>query len=210
MSRPAIIHKSRFITSKSRKFKSYIDYIDRDEATRTYKFSQFSLYNDYMGNPEKSGSIFTNSKNYLNKKDLEKLKEKFEMAQKNGSIMWQDVFSFDNEWLIENGYYDKETHILNEEKLRLAVRKSMRYVLEKDNMNSALWSPSFHYNTNNIHVHIATVDLSNNPRKRGKRTPNTLKQMKSRFVNELISRNETYKKINELIRDNIVKNRENF
>ena len=68
MSRPAIIHKSRFITSKSRKFKSYIDYIDRDEATRTYKFSQFSLYNDYMGNPEKSGSIFTNSKNYLNKK----------------------------------------------------------------------------------------------------------------------------------------------
>lgn len=210
MSRPAIIHKSRFITSKSRKFKSYIDYIDRDEATRTYKFSQFSLYNDYMGNPEKSGSIFTNSKNYLNKKDLEKLKEKFEMAQKNGSIMWQDVFSFDNEWLIENGYYDKETHILNEEKLRLAVRKSMRYVLEKDNMNSALWSASFHYNTNNIHVHIATVDLSNNPRKRGKRTPNTLKQMKSRFVNELISRNETYKKINELIRDNIVKNRENF
>ena len=59
MSSPAIVFVSRFVSAKTKVFSAYIDYIDRDEATRAYKFDEFSLYNDYMGNPEKLGSLFT-------------------------------------------------------------------------------------------------------------------------------------------------------
>lgn len=206
----AIVLVSRYTPSNDKVFSNYIDYIDRDEATRNYKFNDFSLFNDYMGNPEKSGSLFTKGKDFLTKNELESLKEKFKLAQRNGSVMWQDVFSFDNDWLVENGYYDSETNILNEEKLRGAVRKSMRYLLKEENLDTAIWSASFHYNTDNIHVHIATIDLADKPRIRGKRKLKTLDKMKSNFINELRVDNEIHKRINELIRDNIVKNKENF
>lgn len=207
---PAIVLASRYTTSNDKVFSNYIDYIDRDEATRNYKFNDFSLFNDYMGNPEKSGSLFTEGKDFLTKNEQASLKEKFKLAQSNGSIMWQDVFSFDNEWLIENGYYDSETNILNEEKLRGAVRKSMRGLLKDENLDTAIWSASFHYNTDNIHVHVATIDLADKPRTRGKRKLKTLNKMKSNFINELNKDNELHKRINELIRENVVKNKENF
>lgn len=209
-SSPAVVHKSKFVLGNSKVFKSYINYIDRDEATRNYKYNEFSLYNDYMGNPEKSGSIFTSDKDYLTNQEKLNLKDKFELAQQNRSLMWQDVFSFDNDWLVENGYYDKETHILDEAKLRGAVRRCMNNHLEKANMDTALWSASFHYNTKHIHVHIATVELTNNPKEKGKRTKSELSKMKSNFINELRHREEEYKKINEIMRENIVGNREKF
>lgn len=210
MSSPAVVFVSRFVQAKDKIFSSYIDYIDRDEATRAYKFDEFSLYNDYMGNPEKLGSLFTADKDYLSKEEKENLKDKFRLAQRNGSLMWQDVFSFDNEWLMEHGYYDEKTHTLDEEKIRSAVRRCMNNHIDKCNMDTALWSASFHYNTGNIHVHIATVELTNNPRKRGKRTEAELSKMKSNFINELRHREKEYQKINELIRENIVKDREKF
>lgn len=209
MSSPAIIHKARFVKSTSKTFRSYIEYIDRDEATRNYKFEDFSLYNDYMNNPDKSGSLFTCDKNYLSSDEKDRLKKQFTKAQSNGSLMWQDVFSFDNEWLKEKGFYDDKTHILDEAKIRTAIRTTMGFALEKDNLTSAVWSASVHYNTDNIHVHVATVEL-NNPRDRGKRTKKTLGTMKSKFINEIYDRSEEYKKINELIRDNLVKNKDNF
>ena len=210
MSSPAVVFVSRFVQANDRVFSSYIDYIDRDEATRAYKFDEFSLYNDYMDNPEKLGSLFTSDKDYLTEKEKSSLKDKFRLAQRNGSLMWQDVFSFDNEWLVENGYYDEKTHTLDEEKIRGAVRRCMNNSLDKGNMDTAIWSASFHYNTDNIHVHIATVELSDNPRKRGKRTKSELSKMKSNFINELRHREKEYQKINELIRENIIKDRENF
>ena len=210
MSSPAVVFVSRFVGAKTKGFSTYIDYIDRDEATRAYKFDEFSLYNDYMGNPEKLGSLFTSDKDYLSKEEKENLKEKFRLAQSNGSLMWQDVLSFDNEWLMEHGYYDEKTHTLDEEKIRSAVRRCMNNHIDKCNMDTALWSASFHYNTDNIHVHIATVELTDNPRKRGKRTKSELSKMKSNFINELRHREKEYQKINELIRENIVKDREKF
>lgn len=60
-----LVHKVRFVQSNSKKFSSYINYISRDEASRSTNFKEFSLYNDYMGNPEKSGVLFTESKDSL-------------------------------------------------------------------------------------------------------------------------------------------------
>ena len=124
-----VIHKVRFIQSGSKKFNDYINYIGRDEATRASNFEKFSLYNDYMSNPEKLGSLFTEDKDFLSKEESDSLKDIFSLAQKNGSLMWQDVFSFDNEWLEKNGLYDSKSHTVDEEKVIAAVRSTMNELI---------------------------------------------------------------------------------
>ncbi|MGU8155393.1 MobP2 family relaxase [Clostridium perfringens] len=214
---PAIVHKLRWVSCGSKKFKSYIDYIDRDEATRNYNFDDFSLYNDYMGNPEKSGSLFTEKNDYMTKKEIKELKKNFELAQKNKSIMWQDVFSFNNDWLIENGYFNPKTKVLDEAKIRNAIRKSMGELTKDGNENELIWSASIHYNTKHIHVHVASVELKPNKenlkkdfRERGKRKMKVIKTMKSKFINDLRNRDEFYKELDVLVRDNMVGSKKEY
>src|SRR5699024_12056706 len=73
--------------------------------------------------------------------------------------LWQDVISFDNEWLEEQGLYDPTTHSVDEDKMIDVTRKAMEEVLNQEgiNPNTVLWSGSIHYNTDNIHVHTAMV-----------------------------------------------------
>lgn len=148
---PAIVHRVRWVAPKGSKFNKYIKYMDRDEATRNFKFDEFSLYNDYMGNPKKSGSLFTNEKDFMSKKEVRELKKKFELSQKRKSMMWQDVFSFNNDWLIEHGYLNPKTNVLDEKKIRSAIRKSMSELVKEKENNNLIWSASIHYNTKHIH-----------------------------------------------------------
>ncbi|EDT70293.1 conserved hypothetical protein [Clostridium perfringens D str. JGS1721] len=214
---PAIVHKVRWVSCGSKKFKSYIDYIDRDEATRNHNFDDFSLYNDYMGNPEKSGSLFTEKNDYMTKKEIKELKKNFELAQKNKSMMWQDVFSFNNDWLIENGYLNPNTKVLDEAKIRNAIRKSMAELTKDGNENELIWSASIHYNTRHIHVHVASVELKPNKenlkkdfRERGKRKMKVIKTMKSKFINDLRNRDEFYQELDVLVRDNMVGSKKEY
>lgn len=72
--------------------------------------------------------------------------------------MWQTVISFDNRWLENNGLYNSETKLLDENRLQGITRSAFQKMLEKENLQNAVWSAAIHYNTDNIHVHIATVD----------------------------------------------------
>jgi hypothetical protein len=201
MGTPFIIHKSKFITSNSKKFSKYIDYIDRSETKNNY-----DLYNDYMENDIKSTGLFTNNKNTLTEEEKSKLKDLFTLAKKNGSILWQDVFSFDNEKLSQLGFYDINTKQLDEKAIKEATCNAMNVLLDEECLkNSAVWSAAIHYNTDNIHVHIATVE-PNPTRKRGKRKPQSMKKMKSKFTNTLVNYDQNYIKINDLIRKNLVSN----
>ena len=202
-SSPAIVFKSKFVLHSAKEFKSYIDYIDRDEAIRNGAFNRYSLYNDYMGNPEKTTGIFTDSSSNLTKEEKESLKLNFAKAQSNGSVMWQDVYSFNNNWLRNQGLYDPLTKNLDEEKIKEAIRKSISYSLEKTNIkDSAIWSGAIHYNTDNIHIHVAICE-PNPTKKRGKRTQKTLDFMKSKFINHLLDFENEYKEINTILRDNL-------
>lgn len=201
---PAVVFKSKFVVSTSKEFKSYIDYINRDEAIRNEAYRRYSLYNDYMGNPEKTTGIFTSCSNRLMQSEKDLVKEKFDLAQKNKSLMWQEVYSFNNKWLEEQGLYDPKTKYLDEDKIKNAIRKSIDYSLEKTNIKeSSLWSGAIHFNTDNIHIHVAICEPIPT-QKRGKRTQKTIDTMKSKFINELLDFDIEYKKINELIRENLV------
>ena len=151
-----VIVKNRFCKPSSSKYNQYINYMDRPEAVRTEHTMEYDLYADYMGNPEKTTGLFTAEKNRLTEAESKEMKKRFAAAQEKGSLMWQTVISFDNSWLKENGLL--HDGILDEKKIYEVTRKGMRKMLQKEGLENAIWSGSIHYNTDNIHIHVATVE----------------------------------------------------
>ena len=111
-----------------------------------------------MGNPEKSTGLFTNERDNLTHPEKRQLKDVFQTAQDNESVMWQTVISFDNRWLEQNGIYDSQKQILDEQKLKEVTRLAVNRLLKSEGLEHAVWSAGIHYNTDNLHVHIATVE----------------------------------------------------
>ena len=209
---PAIVMVCEFEKNNFKDYGGYIDYIDREETHNELdlKSSNYAEYLEYMDSKNRKKEkdkttvkLFTEDKDILSDEDKEKLKNVYRIAQERGSYLWKDVFSFDNEWLEENKYYNSETKQLNEGKIREAIREAMSLRIEKENLNEAVWTADIHYNTDNIHIHTSLVELEPS-KKKGKLKPQTLGKMKSAFVNSLVDRNEEHDKINELMREKIV------
>lgn len=209
MSTPGIILTSDFVlpnglmkNGEAVQFNDYVEYMNREEARKEKIEKDYEGYNDYMGNPNKNGSLFTKDKESLNDEEIKEVKRLFKEAQNKHSILWQDVFSFNNEWLEKQGLYDSKTRILDEEKIQIAVRNAMD-ALEKKSDKKYFWSSSIHYNTDNIHVHVGSVQLDKIDN-RGKRKLSAIIAMKSSFTNSLVDFNKEYQKINEVIREKLV------
>lgn len=149
---------NKFCPADSKAFSGYISYIDRSEAKRNEKLSEYNLYNDYMDNPEKTTGLFTEDKTELTYKDKKILKETFRSAQDNGSLMWQTVISFDNRWLEKYGLYDAANDIVDERKLKEISSNAIKKMLVNEGLENAVWSGAIHYNTDNLHVHVAVVE----------------------------------------------------
>lgn len=167
----------------------------------------------------KRGSLFSNEINELNDIQKSQIKKNFTLAQTNGSPMWQDVVSFDNSWLEEVGLYNSKTKQLDEDKVKNVIRESVSTLLKSENMlDSAIWTASIHYNTDNIHVHIAIVEPFPTREKkrffdiekqewieqyRAKRKQGSIDKMKSKVANLILDRSQDYNKIDELIRGTV-------
>jgi len=229
-SAPGVILTSKYVFS-SRKFSEYINYINRSSATRSKAYGLYSVYADYMGDPkkrppgfnpasEKASSLFTITKDQLTNKEKQELKHQFEVAQKNDSPMWQQVISFTDEFLEKYGLYDRASGRLDEGRIRYVTRLAMQEEMKDENMDgAAVWSAAIHYNTDNIHVHIAVVEpYPTRKRKelfvpgkpgvkkqiKGNMNPRTFSKMKSKIVNNIVDRAPELQKINDIIRNNIV------
>ncbi|MDY2997941.1 MAG: MobP2 family relaxase [Faecalimonas sp.] len=202
-----------FCRPKSEIFSGYIDYLDREEAQRNHAIQTFNLFNDYMGNPEKSTGLFTNEKDNLTHSEKRELKDVFQTAQDNESVMWQTVISFDNRWLEQNGIYDSQKQILDEQKLKEVTRLAVNRLLKSEGLEHAVWSAGIHYNTDNLHVHIATVEpypmrekMMYNGKKevRGKFKLQNINNCKSAVVNEIMRTKDINLQINNIIRKDII------
>ena len=153
-----VVVVTKFCRAGSSVFASYVNYIDRKEAVRTENDCKYNLYQDYMSNPEKTTGLFTEFSDLKTDAEKKELKRVFEKAQENDSLMWQTVSSFDNRWLEENGLYQSKDRVLDEERLKGITRSAVRKMLEKEGLQNAVWSAAVHYNTDNIHIHIASVE----------------------------------------------------
>lgn len=205
--KPKIITKSEFEQAdKKQNYGKYLDYIKRLESQNDYGENfKHDIYIHYVFDESKTQSMFNESKNFMDKNDVYNLKKSFRNAQQNNGIMWKEVISFDNDTLIKEGLYDSKTKILDEQKFRNATRKMMEKFEDKEGLkNNLKWGASIHYNTDNIHVHVAGVE-NNVTRERGKIKQSTIDSMKSTFANDLFNISGERKAINEFIRDRIVK-----
>ena len=248
---PAIIYKMTFDYPDSKAnsqkgFTGYVDYIDREEAKEQSQSELFTnqeveqepdvafgelsnqnlyqYYMDYMGDAKKQGQLFDEQTDYLKGDSLKHKRDLFSKAEVNGSPLWESVFSFDNSWLEEQGVYDPKTHWLNEKVMKNHVRKAAEALMKNEKLRNPVWTASFHYNTDNLHVHIATVELdpSHLPlvhaqdkdtreylyhedgqpilQRKGSWKEGTLKKMRSTYANQMVNRKKEYQRIDELIR----------
>ena len=217
---PGVVVVTKVCRPGSDAYKSYVDYIDRENA-KNKNGSKWNLYQDYMGNPEKSTGLFTAQQDFLSVTQKDALKKVFEKARENDSLMWQTVISFDNKWLAENNLYDMQEHTLDEKRLKEITRNAVAKMLKKEDLENAVWSAAVHYNTDNIHIHIATVEPVPQRRKKeflvnGEKGPviqeeyvgrfkyQSIEACKSTVVNEILQTREVNYQINHIIRDRIV------
>lgn len=209
-----VVLVSKFCTSGGAAFKNYINYIDREEAVRNENDFKFNMYNEYMGNPEKSTGLFTEKIDQLSADEKEQLKQIFKMAEKNGSVMWQHVISFDNRWLKQQGMMNDLSDAVNESKLKEVTRLGVQQLQKAEGLENAIWSAAIHFNTDNIHIHIAMVEPVPMREKkgneiRGKIKKSSLDKAKSKVVNTIIQQQPENKLINNIIRNNIVQSKRN-
>ncbi len=205
--KPKIITKSEFEQANNKQsYSNYVNYVNRKESQNKFN-NQFKhdIYIHYVFDESKTQSMFNNEKNFMNNEDINNLKKSFKNAQEKNGIMWKEVISFDNDTLIKEGLYDSKTKILDEQKFRNSTRKMMEKFEDKEGLkNNLKWGASIHYNTDNIHIHVAGVE-NNITRERGKIKQSTIDSMKSTFANNLFDISGERKAINEFIRDRIVK-----
>lgn len=175
-----VIFTSAFVLSGAEAYEDYISYMDRSEAKRNENFDKYNLYseknssasfnayedgteerfedyNDYMNNPLKTTAMFNETYSKMTPEKLLETKQYFAQAQTNQSPLWQMVFSFKNEWLLEHGYMSKEQHSVDESALINATRQAMEELEKREGLQGK-WTGAIHYNTKHIHVHVGYVE----------------------------------------------------
>ncbi len=162
-----VVIVNTFCKADSKYFSGYISYMDREGATRKEHFDDYNIFSGYMGymgntfkteTPERISGLFTNNADYLDEKQIGEVKNLFKKSQDKGSLMWQTVISFDNAWLQELGLFNKNEGLVDEKRLKNVIRNSVNTLLDKEQLSNGVWTAAIHYNTDNIHVHIATVE----------------------------------------------------
>lgn len=229
---PAIILKSHFkihtdhVTRNGYlqplSYAYYIDYMERDDAKMEreldvgleenkarYQSGERTL--NYMGDPLKTNNVFNQHTVAMNDSQIAHIKDVFNKAQMNQSPLWQTVFSFDNEFLKRQGFLS-ESGVLHDSAIKEATVKGMTHFIQLMGLNdTTTWVGAIHYNTDNIHVHVALVEQeSSRPiikggaykgERQAKVPYHYLVKMKSYFANHLVHRNRELAKQSALAKE---------
>ena len=75
--------------------------------------------------------FFTSDLDQVHLKDFQHIRDQLNKAQANHSVLWQDVISFDNSFLIKKGILNKETGKLDEKAMRNASQEMMKVFQNK-------------------------------------------------------------------------------
>lgn len=166
-------------------FQEYIDYMNRSYATEKQT--------------DDLTAIFTQDANYLQREKVTELKQKLEQAHENGSLLWQGVISFDNEFLAAQGLYDRATGRVDQQAIKTVMRDVIPKMIAKEGLSeSAFWWGNIHLNTDNIHVHFGLSEIESKREKffyqprhrmeyRGNFSQKTIQKCKSDVFHGLIN-----------------------
>ncbi|MDZ5577086.1 MobP2 family relaxase [Enterococcus cecorum] len=220
---------SQLLHDEEKDFDGFLGYMKRSEAIlnetnqekKVNQFIESELFNEkyFEQTTKQYTGLFTANIDNLTDEEVAKYQEIFLQAQEADSFLWQDVVSFSEEFAKESGLIDSKTNEVAQSKIIEATRKMMQLSFEKENMTeTGIWVASVHVNTDNLHVHVATVETVNTRpmktfidengheyrQRKGMRKQSTLDQMKYTFYNAVHSEKELLTRINEL-RNELVK-----
>lgn len=226
MSSPGITVMS-FTSQGGQSFGDYIRYESRNIATnmnaqdvQRYNKNRTQGYLNYMTNPTKTNrnandlledqavknnviyGTNMNGKIDVTNHDKENFANKItDLQQQKNIYMYQDVYSFDNSWLEENGLYDSKTDQLNHKQLLTYANAAEQKMITNENLSAkTMYFMGIHRNTDNIHIHVATFDPEQPPGKDFKRNMTSILQAKSVLANKIITdeyRNNLQKNIDQ-------------
>lgn len=198
------LNEKNFAELSNEEFGKYLGYMSRIEALATKKdkngltvreeneLKRVKKATSKLGDvhPMKDKvaiGTFTQDLDKVRLEDFQHIRDKLNEGQANGSVMWQDVISFDNNFLEKIGILNRSTGELDETLLKNATRKMMSVFEEKMDppLYKPYWTASIHRNTDNIHIHIATVEAENH-REMIKRA----KMVRSKATGELVPTGE--------------------
>ncbi|MEI5871290.1 MobP2 family relaxase [Bacillus albus] len=169
--------------------------------------------------------VFSKDKNIITQNDLIDIKKLMEKSQNSGSVYYQDVISFDTDFLVKNKLYDPQTDTLDENRIRIASHKMMQQLFKDEQIeeSNGFWFASIHRNTDHIHIHFGTVEKENRRKvvkkevngktyyePKGKRKQRTLDHMKTTFANSLVDRTSELSRISNLRNDLVQEVKEQF
>lgn len=208
--------------ARGKKFSNFLGYQDRKKAIDE-KTENLSGFLDYQDNPLKSKGLIGMDGHYLSTAERRLYVEKYNTAEERGSVLWQDLFSFDTDWLIDHGLCDPESHQFDEKRIADTIRSTMDLVIQKEGLQQPLYCFAFHKNTDNLHAHVSMVErhpsrpmirvqhtdpetgrvtFSREPA--GFRKPATVRAAERHFVNELLQFKEPLTQVTNIIRQSIV------
>lgn len=103
---------------------------------------------------------FNSEHEFIEEQEMNRLKDKFQEANKKSHVMYQDVVSFDNQFLKDNHLFNESLDKLDEPKIKKATRRMVNQMIKDNKMdeNHTFWCANIHYDTDNIHIHIATSE----------------------------------------------------
>lgn len=146
---------------------------------------------------------FSNLSNNLTEKESEKIKENFITSQKNGSFLWKTYVSFTDDYLIKNKII--ENGKINEDLLKDSVKKGISELLKRENISDYTFMGNIHYDTDNIHAHIYTVENGTPSRKM-----NLLAKNKKEVYNQAKFKIKNIEKAKSIINSNLTYELENL
>lgn len=229
------LNKENFIELNAQDYSKYIGYMMRKQALAEKQNSEGLSKKEQaelervtqgaakydapnVGKNKILQGYFSSEQDTIKLSDLGHIREKMRSAQANNSILWQDVISFDNDYLRKMGVFDPTTGYLDESGIRKASKKMMETFAEKEKLNNPFWTAAIHRNTDNIHIHFGIVEESNSrPFKKWKdkngvthiepkgwRQLKTIEAMKHAFTSEMFDTSELLRDMN-LRRNKITK-----
>lgn len=168
---------------------------------------------NYIGDTLKTDNVFNEQSYSLSKEEMEHIHQQFDLAQANKTPLWQFVYSFDNDYLKASGLLTQDG-VLYDKVFKDATIASVTFFKEKMELNHTMtWVGGIHYNTDNIHIHVAVVETESSREKitkgkyrgqyRASLPKGTLKQMRSLHARTLFKRSPHLIRIPEIMRQNL-------
>jgi len=192
---------------KDQGFEGFMDYTFRLGANRHKSLNREGEAKSILKTETMLPSFSINQK-ALSQGDIKEVKQIYRKAEENGSVLWQDVVSFENKWLEAEGIYNRTTGQLDMERLYQASKKMMDRFFADENIHAGFWTAQIHFNTDNLHIHFSSVEHSNTRKvqvgkngtlePRGKRKQTTIDRMKADFAKPLVDRTAQLSRISDL------------